>query len=53
VFIHLIYLLVLVLGWLPLLARGDGAKDTKILVGRHEFAALRRRFARVSGTQVP
>jgi putative transposase len=31
-----------VFGWLVLLARSDAAKDTEILVLRHEVAMLRR-----------
>ena len=45
--IRLIYLLVIqVFGWLVLLARSDAAKDTEILVMRHEVAVLRRQVAR-------
>lgn len=41
--LRLAYLVVLrVFGWLALLARSDRAKDTEILILRHQVAVLQR-----------
>ena len=39
-------LMIKLFGWRALLARSDPAKDTEILVLRHEVAVLRRQIAR-------
>src|SRR5438105_4616629 len=39
-------LMIKLVGWLALLARSAPAKDTEILVLRHEVAVLRRQIAR-------
>jgi hypothetical protein len=45
--IRLIYVsLIRVFGWLVLLARSDAAKDTEILMLRHDVAILRRQVPR-------
>ena len=45
--IRLTYIfMVRVFGWLVLLVRSDAAKDTEILVLRHEVAVLRLQVAR-------
>src|SRR6516225_3127295 len=42
-------LMIRVLGWLALPARGDAAKDAEILVLGHLVAVLRRQVARARG----
>jgi putative transposase len=47
VLIRLVYvLMILLFGWLALLARSDTSKDAEILVLRREVAVLRRQVAR-------
>jgi hypothetical protein len=46
VLIRVVYLFIVrMLGWLALLVGSDAAKDTEILVLRHEVAVLRRQVS--------
>jgi hypothetical protein len=53
VLLRLAYLVVLrVFGWLALLARSDRAKDTEIVILRHQVAVLQRQVKTLCRAEV-